>query len=137
MWEIYTFGDVDTMNKVFNAISVMFQDGGFKAAGVAIALFIVIAQSMSSLTDGAKELPYGKLIAGFLLFSMGFQTLVSVSIEDRYSGTVTQIDNVPAAIAVPSSLISGVGFGWLKIQRRLLAMSMQLSESQQMVTCPV
>lgn len=112
MWEIVSFGDVITLNQIFNAISVIFSDAGYKAASVAILLFVTIGMTIHNFIGGAKELPFGQILAGILLFGMGFTTLTSVSIENRYDGTVTQIDNVPIAIAVPASLVSSVGL-WI------------------------
>ncbi|MEZ8329143.1 conjugal transfer protein TraG N-terminal domain-containing protein [Vibrio splendidus] len=109
MWEIISFGNTITLNKVFNAIAAIFQDGGYIAAGSAIALFVVVATSLSSLVDGKSELPFARLFAGILVYSVTFGQLTNVSIENRYDGTVTQVDNIPIAIAVPASLISQVG----------------------------
>jgi hypothetical protein len=109
MWEIISFGDPSTLNMTMNAIASIFGDGGYKAAAAAIALFTVIGSTIHSLGEGKQELPFGRLIAGVIIYVMGFGTLTSVSIENRYDGTVTQIDNVPVAVAVPASLISNIG----------------------------
>ncbi|WP_037027797.1 conjugal transfer protein TraG N-terminal domain-containing protein, partial [Psychromonas aquimarina] len=110
MWEIFSFGDVSILNLVFNAIAAFFQDGTFKAAAVAVCLFAVVGHSIANLGEGAKELPYAKLLAAVIIFGLGFQTLTKVSVENRYDGTVTQIDNIPVAIAVPQSLITMLGY---------------------------
>ncbi|GAM71719.1 incF plasmid conjugative transfer protein traG [Vibrio sp. JCM 19236] len=109
IWDIVSFGDVKTLNMVFNAIASIFADGGYTAAVIAVALFVVVGSSLVSLMSAKPELPYGRLLAGIIIYAMGFSTLTSVSIENRYDGTVTQIDNIPVAIAVPASLISSIG----------------------------
>ncbi|MEZ8968070.1 conjugal transfer protein TraG [Vibrio breoganii] len=109
IWDIVSFGDVKTLNMVFNAIASIFADGGYIAAVIAVALFVVVGSSLHSLMSAKPELPYGRLLAGIVIYAMGFSTLTSVSIENRYDGTVTQIDNIPVAIAVPASLISSIG----------------------------
>ena len=112
IFEIYSFGDVITLNQIFNAISIIFQDSGYTAATVAVLTFMTIGMTIANFVGGGKELPYGQLFAGMLLFGMGFGTYTSVSIENRYTSVVTQIDNIPIAIAAPASLISGIGF-WI------------------------
>lgn len=109
MWDIVSFGDVKTLNMVFNAIAAIFSDGGYKAAGYALAIMVVVGMSLSSLATGKQELPFPRMLAAFIVFSFGFMTLTKVSIENRYDGTVTQIDNIPVAVAVPASLISQIG----------------------------
>lgn len=112
MWEIISFGDVITLTQVFNAISVIFRDNGYQAAAVAIILFVCIGLALHNLIGGAKELPFTQLFAGVFAFFIGFSTYTNVSIENRFDGSVTQIDNIPIAIAVPASLVSTIGL-WL------------------------
>lgn len=109
VWDIVSFGDVMTLNMVFNSIAAIFADESYTAAAIAVALFVVVGASLASLMNAKPELPYGRLLAGIVIYAMGFSTLTSVSIENRYDGTVTQIDNIPVAIAVPASLISSIG----------------------------
>ncbi|GMQ49616.1 conjugal transfer protein TraG N-terminal domain-containing protein [Vibrio sp. 10N] len=112
IWEIASYGDVITLLQIFNAISVIFQNGGYQSAAIAISIFVVIGMAVTNLVGGAKETGLTKVFAGFIVFAFGFGTLTSVSIENRYDGTVTQIDNIPVAVAVPASLISSVGL-WI------------------------
>ncbi len=109
MWEIVSFGDVVTLQGVFNSIAAIFSNSTYKAATVAVALFAVVAVVASSVSEAKPELPIPKLLAGLLMYVMGFGTLTNVSIENRYDGTVTAINNIPVAIAIPASLISNVG----------------------------
>lgn len=109
MWEIIVFSDVTTMNLVFNAIASIFQDSGYIAAGIAVSLFVVVATSLASLAAGKAELPYNRLFACIMIYFITFGQLTSVSLENRFDGTVTQIDNIPIGVAVPASLISQVG----------------------------
>lgn len=109
VWEIIAFGDVTSLNLTFNAIASIFADGGYKSAAIAVVLFVVVGQSLKSLTDGKQELPYAKMLAAVIVYMMGFNTFTTVSIENRYDSTVTKIDNIPVAVAVPASLISQVG----------------------------
>lgn len=112
IWEIASYGDVITLLQIFNAISVIFQNGGYQSAAIAISIFVVIGMAVTNLVGGAKETGLTKVFAGFIVFAFGFGTLTSVSIENRYDGTETQIDNIPVAVAVPASLISSVGL-WI------------------------
>ncbi|MGR5178872.1 conjugal transfer protein TraG N-terminal domain-containing protein [Vibrio mediterranei] len=112
IWEIASYGDVITLLQIFNAISVIFQNTGYEAAAVAVGIFVAAGMAIHNFVDGGKEVGLTKVLAGFIVFGMGFGTLTSVSIENRYDGTVTQIDNIPVAVAVPSSLISSVGL-WI------------------------
>lgn len=71
IWEIASFGDVATLNSVFNAISVIFQDGGFKAAGAAIALLAVVGSTAGSMLAGKGELPFGRLFCRYAFIYNG------------------------------------------------------------------
>ncbi|BBM67870.1 hypothetical protein VA249_45160 (plasmid) [Vibrio alfacsensis] len=108
-WNIVSFGDVVVLQTVFNAVAAISANATYKAAAAAVALFVFVIAMSSSLTDGKQELPIPRLFAAFLLYAMGFNTLTTVSIENRYEGTVSTIDNIPVAIAVPASLISNIG----------------------------
>lgn len=112
IWDIVTFSNTATLNLVMNAIASIFSDGGYKAAASALMLFVVGAAVLSDMVQGGKELSFGKLLAGFVIYTAGFSTLTSVSIENRFDGTVEKIDNIPIAVAAPASLISNMGL-WL------------------------
>ncbi|RGP82974.1 hypothetical protein BC355_17600 [Vibrio cholerae] len=107
-WNIVSFGDVTVLLTVFNAIASIAADGSYKAAA-AIALFVFAGAMMLSLSDGKQEIPVHRVLVGFMLYTMGFTTLQTVTLENRYDGTVAVVDNIPVAIAVPASLISNVG----------------------------
>ncbi|EOX3447522.1 conjugal transfer protein TraG N-terminal domain-containing protein [Vibrio cholerae] len=108
-WNIVSFGDVTVLLTVFNAIASIAADGSYKAAAAAIALFVFAGAMMLSLSDGKQEIPVHRVFVGFMLYTMGFTTLQTVTLENRYDGTVAVVDNIPVAIAVPASLISNVG----------------------------
>lgn len=108
-WDIVSFGDVSVLLSVFNGISAIFSDGVYKAAAGAVALFVFAATMLGSLSDGKQEVPIGRVIIGFIVYSMIFTTLSTVTIENRYDGTVTVIDNIPVALSVPASLFSTAG----------------------------
>lgn len=110
IFEITSFGDTATLRAVFNAIASIFADSVYQAGAYALTLFIFVVSMAGSLTDGKQELPIPRLLAAFFLYIAGFSTLSSVSIEDRYDGTVTTIDNIPIAISVPASLFSSIGY---------------------------
>lgn len=112
MWDIVSFGDVNTLNSVFNAIASIFNGNGFIAAASALALLVIVGSSLGSLASSQQELPFPKMMGAIIVFAMGFATFTNVSIENRYTGEVTQVDNIPVAIAVPASLISTIGL-WL------------------------
>lgn len=131
MWEIISFGDAMTMNRVFNGIAAIFQDSGYIAAGSALALFVVVATSLSSLADGKAELPYNRLFAGVMIYFVTFGQLTSVSIENRFDGTVTQVDNIPIAVAVPASLISQIGLYLAETTEAAFGMTNPMSQVTQ------
>ncbi|ELA9367429.1 conjugal transfer protein TraG N-terminal domain-containing protein [Vibrio parahaemolyticus] len=112
IWDIVTFSNTATLNMVMNAIASIFSDGGYKSAAAALMLFVVGAAVLGDMVKGGQELSFHKLLAGFVIYTAGFTTLTSVSIENRFDGTVERIDNIPVAVAVPASLISNMGL-WL------------------------
>lgn len=123
MWEIISFGDITTLNLVFNAISSIFTSNSFASIAALVAIFSVLCHMVGSLGQGAKELPFAKLFAGIILFSFGFKTFVDVSFENRYDGTQSIVDNVPAAVAMPASIISQIGYRTLTLTETALGAS--------------
>ncbi|NOI32000.1 conjugal transfer protein TraG N-terminal domain-containing protein [Vibrio coralliilyticus] len=109
-WDIVSFGDVTVMLSVFNGVAAIFSDGVYRAAASVVALFVFGITMLGSLADGKQELPIGRLVISFVIYSMAFSTLSTVTIENRYDGTVTTIDNIPIALSVPASLNSSIGF---------------------------
>ncbi|NGZ66578.1 conjugal transfer protein TraG [Vibrio aestuarianus subsp. cardii] len=112
IWDIVTFSNTATLNMVMNAMASIFGNGGYKSAAAALMLFVVGATVLGDMVKGGQELSFHKLFAGFIIYTAGFTTLTSVSIENRFNGTVERIDNIPIAVAVPASLISNMGL-WL------------------------
>lgn len=109
VWNIVSFGDVVTLQTVFNAVGAISANSTYKAAAAAVALLVFVIAMLSSVSDGKQELPIPRLLAAFFIYVAGFNTLGTVGIENRYDGTTTTIDNIPIAIAVPASLISNIG----------------------------
>ncbi|EKA5635818.1 conjugal transfer protein TraG N-terminal domain-containing protein, partial [Vibrio navarrensis] len=108
-FDIVSFGDVTTLNTVFNAVAAITQDSSYKAGAAALALFVFVLSMMGTLAEGKQELPIARLFASFMLYMVGFSYVSTVSLENRYDSTVSTVDNIPVGVAVPASLISNIG----------------------------
>ncbi|NAX34281.1 conjugal transfer protein TraG N-terminal domain-containing protein, partial [Vibrio sp. V29_P1S30P107] len=109
IFDIVSFGDVMTLNTVFNAVAAITQDGSYKAGAAALALFVFVLSMMGTLAEGKQELPIARLFASFMLYMVGFSYVSTISLENRYDSTVSTVDNIPVGVAVPASLISNIG----------------------------
>lgn len=108
-FDIVSFGDVTTLNTVFNAVAAITQDSSYKAGAAALALFVFVLSMMGTLSEGKQELPIARLFASFMLYMVGFSYVSTISLENRYDSTVSTVDNIPIGVAVPASLISNIG----------------------------
>jgi hypothetical protein len=109
MLDIYSIQDPTVLKSTFNAIAAIFSDGSYKSAATVVSLFAIFALAVNTVQSGQKEMPFTQWLIAAIVFIGGFTTLTSVSIEDRYTSEVTQIDNIPIAIALPASVITSIG----------------------------
>lgn len=110
VYQIYTFGDPVTTNKVFNAIAIIFKHDVYLTIAATILILGYFLNSMKSLGNGAKEIPIPQLLVAIILFSIGFQNKGTVAIENRFNSTISQVDNVPIGVAFPAELFSRLGY---------------------------
>ncbi len=114
MYDIYSFSDPYVLNKVFNSIALIFNDGVYLTIAAAVILLGYLFASFKSLANGAKDIPVVPVIVAIILFSMGFQTKDTVLIHNRFTSQITHVDNIPIAIAFPAHFISKLGHVFLQ-----------------------
>lgn len=114
MYDIYSFSDPYVLNKVFNSIALIFNDGVYLTIAAAVILLGYLFASFKSLSNGAKDIPVVPVIVAIILFSMGFQTKDTVLIHNRFTSQITHVDNIPIAIAFPAHFISKLGHVFLQ-----------------------
>ncbi|HIF9538188.1 TPA: conjugal transfer protein TraG N-terminal domain-containing protein [Photobacterium damselae] len=110
VYQIYTFGDPVTTNKVFNAIAIIFKHDVYLTIAATILILGYLLNSMKSLGNGAKEIPIPQLLVAIILFSIGFQNKGTVAIENRFNSTISHVDNVPIGVAFPAEFFSRLGY---------------------------
>ncbi len=109
MYDIYSFSDPYILNKVFNSIALIFNDGVYLTIAASVILLGYLFASFKSLGNGAKEIPIIPVLVAIILFSMGFKTKTTVLIHNRFTSQITHVDNIPLAIAYPAHFISRLG----------------------------
>lgn len=113
-FEIYVLGDVAAFHSTLNALAMFFNLSGFIAAAaalgglVALLGFIFYLFNLSS-GGGAATLPgavsFPSIIVFFIFYS-GLTIKADVQIHDVFTDQITFVDNVPAMVAIPASVIS-------------------------------
>ena len=115
IWTIITFNESSTINSTFNAIGAIFGSGAFLAAATMVAGMALLGMVTSGLQDGAKETNIPKFLGLLIIFSLGFTTKTSVSLQNELTGDTVKVDNIPIAIAVPAAGISQIRYKFLEM----------------------
>ncbi|WP_419236959.1 conjugal transfer protein TraG N-terminal domain-containing protein (plasmid) [Photobacterium leiognathi subsp. mandapamensis] len=115
IWTIITFNESSTINSTFNAIGAIFGSGAFIAAATMVAGMALLGMVVNGLQDGAKETNIPKFLSLLIIFSLGFTTKTSVSLQNELTGNTVKVDNIPIAIAVPAAGISQIRYKFLEM----------------------
>ncbi|WP_305842698.1 conjugal transfer protein TraG N-terminal domain-containing protein [Photobacterium leiognathi] len=115
IWTIITFNESSTINATFNAIGAIFGSGAFIAAATMVAGMALLGMVVNGLQDGAKETNIPKFLGLLIIFSLGFTTKTSVSLQNELTGNTVKVDNIPIAIAVPAAGISQIRYKFLEM----------------------
>ena len=107
---IYPLGDSAFIERILNAVAIYTSQAGFAATVATAALLGVFATAIQSMMKGGKEIDVASIFIGIGAFILLFDTVTTrVIIEDRGTGGVRVVDNVPAGVSVPAYLISNIG----------------------------
>jgi conjugal transfer mating pair stabilization protein TraG len=108
---IYPLGDSAFIERILNAVTIFTSQTTFAGTVATAALLGVFATAIQSIMKSGKEVDVASLFVGIGAYILLFGSLTfTVNIEDRTTGAFRTVDNVPAGVAVPTYLISNIGF---------------------------
>src|ERR1051325_2693703 len=112
MFEIYAYGNVESLNGVFNAIAAIMGGGDYLDLIRTIALLGLLIALFSGLLSPNRAQFHGwGWFAGFMLvYSLAFVPKATVVVIDKLgSKPAVAIDNVPLGVAFFGHVTSKVG----------------------------
>ena len=109
MLEIFSIQDPTVLWGVFNAIATIFSNSTYMAAATVVSIFTIFALAVNSINPDNKEMPFATWLISAILFTGAYTTMVDVSIENRFTGEVSQVDNIPVGVAAPAAVLTSVG----------------------------
>lgn len=107
---VYALGDVNSFWTMLNGIAMFFNDNGFiQSAALAGSLVMLVLMLINVLAkagggSGGHSPTLGPLYLGASFILMSIPT--SVVVEDIYTGSIIQVDNIPLIISLPSSMFT-------------------------------
>ena len=107
---IYSIGDSLFLEQVLIALAMISGVPDFEMMikiGLAIGVFSVI---VNAIMKGGKEIEFGPVFVGLLIYLTMFVPTATVVIEDTYSGAVRPVANVPIGAAAAGGIISLIGY---------------------------
>lgn len=115
MFTIFSIGDSAFLEQILNAVAMICGTGDFVRL-VSIGMLLgVIAITIQSIVNGAKDLNIQHIFIGWIMYACFFGPSVTVTIEDAYTGQVRVVDNVPLGVGFAGGMISNVGYGVTRI----------------------
>ena len=110
MYEIYAYGNVDTLNGIFNAIAAIMGGAGYLGLIKTVAITGLLVAAFSGLFTPNRFHGWGWLVGFLMLYYTLFLPKVDVTIIDKL-GTQAPIvvGNVPLGVAFFGSATSSVG----------------------------
>ena len=107
---IYPLGDSAFIERILNAVAMYTSQADFSVTVATAALLGVFAVAIQSVMKGGKDIDVASIFIGVGAFILLFDTVTTrVVIEDRMTGGVRVVDNVPAGASIPAYLISNIG----------------------------
>ena len=110
MYEIYAYGNVDTLTGVFNAIAAIMGGAGYLGLIKTVAVTGVMVASCAGLFTPGRFQGWGWLMGFLLLYNLLFLPRATVVVVDKLGNeTPAAIDNVPIGLAFFGHYTSQVG----------------------------
>ncbi|MYM92699.1 conjugal transfer protein TraG N-terminal domain-containing protein [Duganella vulcania] len=105
---IYSIGDATMLTNAFTGVAMVFNDHGNVSAMVGMGLmFSLLVLGGRAIVKQRFDLEY--FFVGFVLYMLFFVPKVSVHVEDAYTASGQDIDNIPLGLAVPMSIVTRLG----------------------------
>ena len=112
---IYTLGDTGLFASALNGIAMLFNDSplfhgnGFADLGFGAFFGFVILFAIWLYNAAFKQqMDLKSLLAPFILYVVLTVPKATVIVEDIYTGSARNIDNIPIGLALPASVASGI-----------------------------
>jgi len=107
-------GDTSAFWTTLNAVAMFFSQTGFiYSAGLAASMVTLAMVAMSLLAIAANDKSGQNPYLAFIYLGITFiftSITVNTQVEDIYSGNVVQVNNIPAIVAAPASLITTASY---------------------------
>ena len=110
MYEIYAYGNVDTLTGVFNAIAAIMGGAGYLGLIKTVAVTGVMVASCAGLFSPGRFQGWGWMMGFLLLYNALFLPRATVVVVDKLGNqTPAAIDNIPVGLAFFGHYTSRVG----------------------------
>jgi conjugal transfer mating pair stabilization protein TraG len=111
MFNIISIGDSVFLTEVLKSLAMICATDDFIAMSKVAILVGVLGVCVSAVINAGKGVDFHHILVAYLIWACMFGPKVTVNIEDKYSGTVTVVANVPVGPAAAGTLISTMGEG--------------------------
>jgi hypothetical protein len=109
-WTIYATANGQALQAILTAIKGIVQDSSYLTLLTFVSILAFIGFAIMAALDVKKiEQFMGVLVAILIVSEFAIRQTSDVIIEDPFYGTVYTVQDVPAGVAVPISMISTVG----------------------------
>lgn len=109
---MYPLGDTAFIERVLNGVAMYSGSGQIGSAVAVASLLGVIVAAVQGVFNGGREIAFGPILLGIVLYMMMFETGgVTVVMQDQTTGAVRVVDNVPMGVALPAYVFSSIGKG--------------------------
>lgn len=110
MFDIISIGRADILVQTLNGVAMLFSDagpagfGGLVSLGLLVGILIAVARAVIT-----QRLEVHYVLVGWLIYAAMFYPKVTATVEDVYTGQVTEVANVPVGLAAVGGLTSTIG----------------------------
>ena len=107
MDQIYSLGDFEMLTNALQGVAMIFGTPSLQnlaGGGFTLGILFICTQYVVSQRFNPNH-----LLTGFIVYSVMFIPVTTVSVEDAYTNQVRTVANVPLGVAAPMSLVSTIG----------------------------
>ena len=109
---IYTYGHLDAVYYVLNAIAMVLQHEAIRTIFTLILFLSLSFASLQLLSEGAQNIVsrmVSRSLVGFVVFFVFFIPAGSLQIVDKVSKRIDHVDNLPIGFVAPIAVLEALG----------------------------
>jgi len=123
LFTVYSYGGGEAIYYIFNSIAMLFKSGFSDALFKIMSMAGLVWAAAKTSANKDKFVPYAKWFFGYLMVTavliqpttvFGGKGRTTIYIRDVVTNKAYKVDNLPPGLAVPASIISGLGFSVTK-----------------------